>query len=436
MIHRINMQSLTHKYAMIKFDKKYFTLCVFSILLLQGCSSTNPSFSDMSQSYQNLMESYNLNSTLLNVVRASKNRPLSFLAIPSITGTGSINESAGLSANILSSLPSTVGGFFSAGAGTYYTGGAQATLGRSFTFTQSSMDNAEFQRQILTPISLETINYFNSRHTNKELLFSMTLSAIEIKYPNQAPEIYNNYPDSRSYGEFQNLLHRLVQNGLSTQMLETKENIGPLMPKIFRNKEVFQYLDAKDKQNLSLEEVSTLDGTRFQLVQTHRKANICFVRNADAQEVIAEFGDSFFCFNHFDAYDKKKKYAALNESTNEHHHKTSIRFITRSNHEIFDYLGAILRAQIKNPENIPSINNKTPSTDDVPLIIKNIPILVIEKNKSSSKALATTAYDDDVYSIPVENNGYSAVVVNLLSQLLALNRVPGSIPPSPAILIK
>ena len=390
----------------------------------------------MSQSYQSLMESYSLNSLLLNIVRASKSRPLSFLAIPSITGTGSINETAGLSANILSSLPGTVGGFFSAGAGTYYTGGAQATLGKSFTFTQSSMDNAEFQKKILTPISLETINYFNNRHANKELLFSITLSSIEIKRPHQEPETYNNYPDSRSYGEFQILLHKLIQYGLSTQLLETKENVGPLMPKTFRNKEVFTYLDSKNKHNLDLEEVLTPDGPRFQLVQNRSVANVCFIKNEYSKEVASEFGDSFFCFNHFDAFDKKKKLAMLSENTNEKDNKTSIRFVSRSSHEIFDYLGAILRAQIKNPEDIPSIVNKSPLTDHEPLTIKELPIMIIEKNKSSGRALATITYDDDIYSIPADHNGYSSIVVSLLTQLMALNRVPGSIPASPTILIK
>jgi len=273
--------------------KKYLAIFVASLFLLQGCSSTGPSFSDMSHSYQSLLEKYNLNSGLLNIVRASQNRPLSFLAIPSITGSGSISETGGLSANVISALPSTVGGFLSAGSGTYYGGGYEATLGRSFTFTQSSMDNSEFTKQILSPISFETMNYLNNRHVNKELLFSLALSAIEIKRPNQDPVIYSNYPDSKSFTAFQQQLSRLIKLGLSIQLLEKEEVLGPLMPGVFREREIKDFLDAKSTHNISLEKVKTKDGEQFEVLQQSAKASICFNKNEFAADVIAEFGDRF-----------------------------------------------------------------------------------------------------------------------------------------------
>ncbi len=416
------------------FNKKILVICLVSLLLMQGCSSHGPSFSDMSQSYQSLLEKYNLNSALLNVVRASQNRPLSFLAIPSITGSGSISETGGISANVLSAVPSTVGGFLSAGAGTYYGGGYEATLGRSFTFTQSSMDNAEFSKKIMTPISLETINYLNNRHINKELLFSLTLSSIEIKRPGQDPVVYNNYPDSKSYAEFQQLLSRLIKLGLSTQAMEKKETVGPLMPEVFRDKEVLDFFEAKTKHRLSLEKVSTKNGVFFQVYQTREIANICFTKNEEAGAVAEEFGDKFFCFNHFGEYDKKSNYIALNESTAKDNQKTLIRFVSRSTSEIFDYLGSILRTQINNPEKNPTISRSTSAAANSAQ--EKAPIFVIEKNNTLSKKLAVISYNDDTYSIPDENNGYSPLVVNIIAQLLALSRVPGAIPQSPAVLIR
>ena len=416
------------------FNKKILAICLVSLLLVQGCSSQGPSFSDMSQSYQSLLEKYNLNSALLNVVRASQNRPLSFLAIPSITGSGSISETGGISANVLSAVPSTVGGFLSAGAGTYYGGGYEATLGRSFTFTQSSMDNAEFSKKIMTPISLETINYLNNRHINKELLFSLTLSSIEIKRPGQDPVVYNNYPDSKSYAEFRQQLSRLVKLGLSTQAMEKKETVGPLMPEVFRDKEVLDFFEAKTKHRLTLEKVSTKNGVYFQVFQTREIANICFTKNDEAHAVAEEFGDKFFCFNHFGEYDKKSNYIALNESTVKDNQKTLIRFVTRSTSEIFDYLGSILRTQINNPDKNPTISRNTSAAGNS--AEEKTPIFVIEKNNTLSKKLAVISYNDDTYSIPDENNGYSPLVVNIIAQLLALSRVPGSIPQSPAVLIR
>jgi hypothetical protein len=53
-----------------------------------------------------------------------------------------------------------------------------------------------------------------------------------------------------------------------------------------------------------------------------------------------------------------------------------------------------------------------------------------------TKSIATVEYDGDSYIIPAENNGYSALVIDVLSQFLNLNKIPGSIPASPSVLVK
>ena len=63
-------------------------------------------------------------------------------------------------------------------------------------------------------------------------------------------------------------------------------------------------------------------------------------------------------------------------------------------------------------------------------------ILVVEKNAPGPHFAAIRSLDGNRYSIPAVNNGYSTQVMNLVSQLLTLNKVSGSVPPSPAVLIK
>ena len=56
---------------------------------LTGCTGINSSsFSDMSTAYRQIVENYSNENILLNIVRSSKNMPLSFLDIPSVIGTG------------------------------------------------------------------------------------------------------------------------------------------------------------------------------------------------------------------------------------------------------------------------------------------------------------------------------------------------------------
>jgi hypothetical protein len=64
-------------------------------------------------------------------------------------------------------------------------------------------------------------------------------------------------------------------------------------------------------------------------------------------------------------------------------------------------------------------------------------LLVVRKNDPSTRNFASVKnIDDDIYSIPANDNGYSPMVLKIISQLLSLNKVPGSIPVSPGILLR
>ena len=66
-----------------------------------------------------------------------------------------------------------------------------------------------------------------------------------------------------------------------------------------------------------------------------------------------------------------------------------------------------------------------------------IPLIVVEKGSaSSSNALTSVKYQGEKFTVPATSNSYSREVLNIVSQLLTLNKVPGSIPASPAVLIK
>ena len=54
-------------------------------IAIGGCTTpVTPDFTEMSASYASILEQYQLNSILINIIRASNERPLSFLDIPSI----------------------------------------------------------------------------------------------------------------------------------------------------------------------------------------------------------------------------------------------------------------------------------------------------------------------------------------------------------------
>jgi len=49
---------------------------------------------------------------------------------------------------------------------------------------------------------------------------------------------------------------------------------------------------------------------------------------------------------------------------------------------------------------------------------------------------AEAEYEGDSYSIPYENAGHSTMVMSILMGFISLNKVPGAIPQSPAVLVK
>ena len=114
---------------------KLSCISIFSGLILSGCISLAPDFSDMSQTYQTVLEKYQNNNLLLNIMRSSKNMPLSFLEIPSVVGTGNINETAGIMAFLYAVTPGIPGA-------NYFNPSVSMSLGKSFNYTQSSLENA------------------------------------------------------------------------------------------------------------------------------------------------------------------------------------------------------------------------------------------------------------------------------------------------------
>jgi len=224
--------------------------------ILAGCAQLSPTFDDMSKTYQVTLEKYERSGLFLNVVRASKKLPLSFLSIPSITGTGSVGETAGVSANVVSAIPSTASGFLSAASGTYYTPTLGITLNRSFTFTQSSMDNAVFQKSFISEIPLATVNTVaNLPEDKRELIYSMIIDRLLVVEPNGTTKRLINSPLDPGYEDFQNKLHELIEMGLSTEMLQYAEAVGTPMTASQVNDIMFKYLDVKEEKQLSMQEV-------------------------------------------------------------------------------------------------------------------------------------------------------------------------------------
>lgn len=420
---------------------------IFLIIGLQGCSAPSPSFSDMSQVYQSEVEKYQNNNLLLNVVRASKNMPLSFLDIPNVVGTGSLSETVGLGAFIYGGSPSSIAGFFSPTApsaymtSSYYNPSASISVGRSFNFTLSSLQNAQFEKGFLQKIPLETVNFFTNDQVSRELLFLLLIDRFEFISPDGKKNSLVNSPLMPGYDNFLKQMQKLVDGGLTTEVVTKQIKMGPPInpDQILDKNGLVNYVGLADK-NIILQDISGGKQKQFQLFQLSTQVRFCFAPTKYQAEVVEYFGEDMLCANPL-GLGQSEESSLHPKKTQKIPRKSSAKPIiisVRSPKDVFQFLGEALQAQvIKSDAEMVGLRKWVEKGNSgLELSDELAPLMVISTGSPKDRPVATINYDGVDYFIPSQNNGYSVYVINLLSQLVNLIKIPGSIPASPAVLIK
>jgi hypothetical protein len=407
-------------------------LALSAVGILSGCTApVTPDFTQMSANYAGILEQYQLNSILINIIRASSERPLSFLDIPSINGSGTVTTSPSLNA----SLNGVIGGLAGGPAGiTSISPALNLSFGNSFNFSQSSLDNATFLRGFLSPIPIETAKFFISDNLPREVMFSLVIASIEIRQPDGKTIKYFNNPLLPEYPEFQTELYKLLSYGLTIDRIQDEPNKAPAPPIGGLPGGRMPNIPMPTGTNPSFAGMpspyggmgSTYGGMGGMYGQSQPQAQykVCVDENKFANFVKQEFSPGIFCKASASSFKKQGS-------------KAELVLTIRSTHSVFEYLGQVVAAQNQAK---PYIVVLPPSDTTHPRKAgenNQYALLVVRKNDPSNKSFASIKnLDGDVYSIPSENNGYSAMVIRIISQLLSLNKIPGSIPSSPGILLR
>ena len=154
------------------------------------------------------------------------------------------------------------------------------------------------------------------------------------------------------------------------------------------------------------------------------KYKVCVDENKFANFVKQEFSPDIFC-------------RASGESLAKKGSKAELILTVRSTHSVFEFLGQVVAAQNQAEPYMVTIPPSETTHPRKAGQANQYAILVVNKNATNGKTFASVKnLDGDIYSIPVENNGYSPMVIRIISQLLSLNKIPGSIPSSPGILLR
>jgi hypothetical protein len=252
-----------------------------------------------------------------------------------------------------------------------------------------------------------------------------------------------NDPLDPSYQNFQDMLLALVNAGLKTEKRANKIPISSQMTASEFNIYSKSWGDAiiNNISNGTFLVDKTVSGgsTKFQLVKLDVDSFICLNKYSAKALLGGLLNESTYC-----AKSEKSDSDTLDTSTaadvmriTKGAKNMDLTINVRSVGNVFDFLGSVMLAQEKDPSKtlmIKPLNSglsnyyvgyQTPS-----------PLFRVYKDNRDIKMSTSVTYKGSTYSIAENDDSYSKVVMEYLSTLLTITKVPGSIPPSPAILVR
>lgn len=411
------MSAMAQKY--IQFKNRI--LLVAGILCLAACSSPSPNFGEMSEKYASTLVQYQMNMQLANIVRSSTQRPMSFLDIPNITGTGSITSTLGTSGSIYTyplRASNPTDSIFGASAG--------IAMANTFNFSQSSLDNSVFWKSFLQEIPPSYMKYFIHNHIPREVMLSLVVDSIVITDPDGTRHFYFNNPLLPGYSEFQRRLYKLIDANLSVKEVpEEIEEGGPYSKEHMIKTYGTNFKQVLSNQNKGIRPVLIGNQTLYSVIGFTKVFKLCIDNDHYDNFAKEEFGPKLYC----------QAPPGQGSTT-----KKDLKINIRSTRNIYDFLGQVVAAQLSEKPYMVTLPPTAYTTNLKVGQSNQYALLVVEKDhrfqaNEPKPFAAIESEDNSYYSIPSQNNGYSPTVINLLSQFLTLSKSPGAIPASPAVLI-
>ncbi len=407
------------------------------ISVLSGCGglTNSTSFREMSSAYREVLEQYSNDNVLLNIVRASKSMPVSFLDMPSVTGSGNVNTSVGVGSTIVGVAPSSVTGFFTPIGGSSVAPNASLGVSNSFNFTQSSLDNSSFMVSFLSDLKPGAIaSLGNSQLATRDVLFSLAIESIEGQDTQGKTLVkFFNDPYSPKFVDFQRTLFNLVRAGITVEQTEGMMPVSAPMDAETANRSLQGIATATSIPGTALVPVKLAGGRDgFQVMRMMPPdARICLQQQAADEQLSFRVAQSAYCKS------SKAGSAGVDKSKPE----VTLIIKLRSVRNVFEFLGALVNIQNAPDGRLIRVvdSNKIAANSNIEEIFaKSKPLFIVNKGTSGSNALMSVAYQGTSYSVPRDDNNdtYTNQVLVMLSQMLTLTKVPGSIPLSPAVLIK
>jgi hypothetical protein len=195
-----------------------------TMLILSSCGVVD-NFSGRAVNYNIVAEKAQQQELLLNIVRASLNRPMQFTTLSSITGTASEsgNETLTVPFGELAHRPKT-----GVSPDVF---GLSGTISGGPTFTVPVLDTQEFYQGELKPLSGQEYRFFLDEGITPSVLFYMFVDTIELRVvgsqPAQAYTFHSYVLDDFDNDRYETVADYLLSLGLNIEEVHQKQTIGP-----------------------------------------------------------------------------------------------------------------------------------------------------------------------------------------------------------------
>lgn len=374
----------------------FSTFCV--LYLLAGCAKLpKESIAINAIDYNLAVEKAHNEILLLNIIRASQRRPMYFTGFSAMRG------------NITNSFQSGSLNIPFGNIGTGYNGAYSIAPSATHSFTPSYdfgvLDSQEFMRGIMTPVSIETINYYLNQGWPKELILELFIEKIE---DSSTSLTLDNYPvNHKQFCDFRNYVMNCNVIAHKTPPTEVSHNIDSESATDLV-KIVEAYKAGLRINNIS-EKNSNKSSDAFQLSTTEKNgyAISCSDLNKNT----------------------KTNFFPNDTSHNEDQEKNGKVYL-RSPEAIIYYLGEVIRDQY---DRLTPGNNSPATCSNVEVPAASRFFIVHRSSSDYTKAGVSVEYEGEKYfinkeEIPSTWENRSMQLLSLVSQLIALQKTNKEMP--------
>jgi|HubBroStandDraft_2_1064218.scaffolds.fasta_scaffold40300_3 hypothetical protein len=353
---------------------------------------------------------------LLNLIRASREEPVYFVAYNQLGASGTMDFRAGAPAIFAGPhLPAAdkIANFV---GGTTYLDNQTNT-----NFQLSLLGSKDFYSGLMAPLGLRDVDLLLNQGYSRELIFYLVIAKakITIVSPDGTPSafppqvIYNDPSDTKNFALFQYYIKEAMNHGLTTETYEAPDDTAG---------------DSDDTDSTGK--------TKSKKPTLTTQGDLCYDKAMALPADLPDIAKGSFCGDKPSIRPAATGaatplYVTLHDPTFPlHDQKLQIDVTTRSIYEIYYYLGRIIHSG--QPMDLQAFDLPAEKIPQAPLV----DVVTNQGLVPNSSCFSAVRYENEVYCVPLEGADNTKHIFGILNALIALKQSTGDLPVTQTVRIE